>query len=62
MKKKLSRRGIDRLENILIVLLVCSALLLIRGSGMFQSVTSQGAGTGGELLLTGVQDTAPAIP
>lgn len=58
MKKKLSRRGIDRLENILIVLLVCSALLLIRGSGMFQSVTSQGAGTGGELLLTGVQDTA----
>ena len=52
MKKKLSRRGIDRLENILIVLLVCSALLLIRGSGMFQSVTSQGAGTGGELLLT----------
>ena len=58
MKKKLSRRGIDRLENILIIFLACSALLLIRYSGIFQSVANQSAGTGGEVLLTGVQDTA----
>lgn len=58
MRRKLSRREIDRLENLLIVLLVCLAVFLIHRTGMFQSVTEPGGGTGGEDLFTGVQDTA----
>ena len=48
MRRKLSRREIDRLENLLILLLVCLALFLIHRTGMFQSVTEQGSGTGDE--------------
>lgn len=58
MRRKLSRREIDRLENLLILLLVCLALFLIHRTGMFQSVTEQGSGTGDESLFAGVQDTA----
>ena len=43
MRRKLSRREIDRLENLLILLLVCLALFLIHRTGMFQSVTEQGS-------------------
>ena len=53
MRRKLSRREIDRLENLLILLLVCLALFLIHRTGMFQSVTEQGSGTGDESLCGG---------
>ena len=33
MRRKLSRREIDRLENLLILLLVCLALFLIHRTG-----------------------------
>lgn len=58
MKRTLSRRGIDRLENVLIVLLVCLALCLIHQTGIFQNVAGSKTGTGTEELFTGVQDTA----
>lgn len=60
MRRTLSRRTVDRLENLIIVALVCSALALIQGSGLFQSLTGQGTGAGSEALFTGVQDTALA--
>lgn len=59
MRRKLSRREIDRLENLLILLLVCLALFLIHRTGMFQSVTEQGSGTGDESLFAGVQGYRP---
>ena len=58
IKEKLGSRGIDRLENLIIVALVCLALFLIPRSGLSENVTGQGTGTGTESLLTGVQDTA----
>lgn len=58
IKWKLSSRGIDRLENGIIVVLVCLALFLLPRSGLSENVTGQGTGTGTESLLTGVQDTA----
>ena len=59
MKKKAwSRRTIDRLENGIIVLLVCSALFLVYQSGLVQNFAGQGAGTSGESVFTGVQNTA----
>ena len=58
IKEKLGRRGIDRLENVIIVVLACLALFLIPRSGLSENVTGQGTGTGTENLLTGVQDTA----
>lgn len=60
MRKQLSRRQVDRLENILILLLACSALFLLHRTGIFQSITGQGTGGGSESFLTGVQDTALA--
>ena len=45
MRRKLSRREIDRLENLLILLLVCLALFLIHRTGMFQSVRGAEQGT-----------------
>ncbi len=53
MRRKLSRREIDRLENLLILLLVCLALFLIHRTGMFQSVTEQGAEQGTRVSLRG---------
>ena len=58
MKKAWSRRTIDRLENGIIVLLVCSALFLVYQSGLVQNFAGQGAGTRGESVFTGVQNTA----
>src|SRR5699024_772632 len=58
MKKAWSRRTIDRLENGIIVLLVCSALFLVYQSGLVQNFAGQGAGTSGESVFTGVQNTA----
>ena len=58
IKEKLGSRGIDRLENVIIVVLACLALFLIPRSGLSENVTGQGTGTGTENLLTGVQDTA----
>ena len=52
------RQRIDRLENILIVVLVCTALFLIQKTGMFQNLTGLGGGTAVETSFTGVQDTA----
>ena len=58
IKEKLGSRGIDRLENLIIVALVCLALFLIPRSGLSENVTGQGTGTGTESLVSGVQDTA----
>lgn len=58
MKKAWSRRTIDRLENGIIVLLVCTALFLVYQSGLVQNFAGQGAGTSGESVFTGVQNTA----
>lgn len=58
MRRQLERRTVNRIENLLIVLLVCLALVLIHYTGIFQTITGQGTGTGSEALFTGVQDTA----
>lgn len=58
MRRKLSRREIDRLENLLILLLVCLALFLIHRTGMFQSSHRAGERNRGRESLCGVQDTA----
>ena len=58
MRGKWSRRSIDRLENLLIALLACSALVLIVQSGLGQAA-GRGTGSGGETVFTGVQGTAP---
>lgn len=52
------RERIDRLENLIIVVLVCTALVLINQTGMFQNLTRGGTGTPVEASFTGVQDTA----
>ena len=39
MKKAWSRRTIDRLENGIIILLVCSALFLVYQSGLVQNLS-----------------------
>ena len=57
MRGKWSRRSIDRLENLLIALLACSALVLIVQSGLGQAA-GRGTGSGGETVFTGVQGTA----
>ncbi|MDY3013797.1 MAG: hypothetical protein SOR61_01105 [Evtepia sp.] len=57
MRRTLNRRTIDRLENLLILLLLCTALFLVKKTGMFQDAfhwtTNQTAQT-----LNGMQDTA----
>lgn len=58
MRKRRNRQTVDRIENILIAILACSALFLIYQSGLIQSITSQGTRVGNEILFTGVQDTA----
>ena len=58
MKHKTNRRHIDRLENVIIVILVCTALFLIQQTGMFRNLTARGAGTTVEASFTGVQNTA----
>lgn len=45
--RSLDRRQIDRIENVLIVLLSLSALFLMGKTGMFQAVTGQSAAQGG---------------
>ena len=59
MRKQLSRRQVDRLENILILLLACSALFLLHRTRIFQKHHRPGDGRERE-LLTRVQDTALA--
>lgn len=58
MNKNERRRKIDRLENALIVLLVCTALVLIGQSELFRGAAGAGSGTGAQTVFTGVQDTA----
>ena len=52
------RKRIDRLQNLLIAVLVCTALILINQTGMFRNLTGGSAGTPVEASFTGVQDTA----
>ena len=52
------RKRIDRLQNLLIAVLVCTALVLINKTGMFRNLTGGSAGTPVEASFTGVQDTA----
>ena len=52
------RKRIDRLQNLLIAVLVCTALVLINQTGMFRNLTGGSAGTPVEASFTGVQDTA----
>lgn len=57
MRRTVSRRTIDRLENLLILFLICTALFLVKKTGMFQDAfhwtTDPTAQT-----LNGIQDTA----
>ncbi len=55
MMHKLSRRRIDRLENILIALLTCTALFLVGKTGMFQAVTGAQYGQGSGMAASGFQ-------
>lgn len=57
---KLRRWYTDRRANLLIALLVLSALFLIQKTGMFQSLAGTMDGEGSAALAAGVQDTALA--
>ena len=48
------RKRIDRLQNLLIAVLVCTALVLINQTGMFRNLTGGSAGTPVEASFTGV--------
>lgn len=58
MRKPWSRRKVDRMQNVVIVLLICSALVLVGKTGMFDSVAGDGAGPAGAGAAAGFQDTA----
>lgn len=58
MRGKWSRRTVDRVENLLIAVLACTAVLLIVQSSLGQTVAGQRAGAGRETAFTGVQGTA----
>ena len=44
MKGKFTRRQIDRIENVLIALLACTAVFLVGQTNLFQTFVGQGAG------------------
>ncbi|MCI8828103.1 MAG: hypothetical protein HFE98_04545 [Ruminiclostridium sp.] len=52
------RRRLDRLQNLLILLLVCSALVLIGRTGLFQSTLGQERGLAGVSVSDGTETTA----
>ncbi len=55
MRGKLNRRQIDRLENILIAVLACSAIFLVGQTNIFQAFVGQGSGQ--ESAYSAVQAT-----
>lgn len=55
MMEKLSRKRLDRIENILIALLTCTALFLVGKTGLFQAVTGPENGQGGAIAFSGFQ-------
>lgn len=55
MRRKLSRQRLDQLENLLIVLLACSAIFLMGKTGMFQTLTGNTAGQTGTSVYAGDQ-------
>ena len=57
MRRTVNRRTIDRLENLLIVVLLCTALLLVKKTGMLQDVFHW-AGDPSTQTHSGIQDTA----
>lgn len=57
MRGKLTRRQIDRMENILIAILACTALFLFGQTNMFQTITGQGAGQESTAAYSGVRTT-----
>ncbi len=52
------RRRLDRLQNLLIVLLSCSALVLIGRTGLFQNTLGQERGMAGVSVSEGAETTA----
>ena len=64
MRGKLTRRQIDRIENILIAVLACTAIFLAGETNIFQAFAGQGAGQDSSASYSGIQtteipDTAP---
>ncbi|MGM9577859.1 MAG: hypothetical protein ACI3VS_00610 [Evtepia sp.] len=55
MRRKLSRQRLDQLENLLIVLLACSAIFLMGRTGMFQTLAGSTAGQTGTSVYAGDQ-------
>lgn len=55
MRRKLSRQQLDRLENLLIVLLACSAICLMGKTGMFQTLAGSAIGQPGTSVYAGEQ-------
>lgn len=53
--RRLDRRRVGRIENLLIVLLSLSAILLIGQTGMLQSVSGRVAGQSGTAAFSGIQ-------
>lgn len=64
MRGKLTRRQIDRIENILIAVLACTAIFLAGETNLFQAFAGQGGGQDSTAAYSGMQtteipDTAP---
>lgn len=57
MRGKLTRRQIDRLENILIALLSCTAIFLVSQTNLFQEFVGQRTGQDSTASYSGVQTT-----
>ncbi|MBR2490300.1 MAG: hypothetical protein IKB65_02325 [Ruminiclostridium sp.] len=56
MRGKLTRRQIDRIENILMAVLACTAIFLVSQTNLFQAFTGQGGGQN-TAAYTAVQTT-----
>lgn len=61
MRGKLSRRQIDRLENILMAVLACTAIFLVGQTNLFQAFAGQG-GQGGRSYAAARTTELPASP
>ncbi|MBR5534987.1 MAG: hypothetical protein IKU62_09115 [Ruminiclostridium sp.] len=63
MRGKLTRRQIDRLENIAITLLACTAIFLVSQTNLFQTFVGQGTGSYSEayraVAVTELPDESP---
>ena len=60
MRGKLSRRQIDRIENILIAVLACTAIFLVGQTNLFHAITGQGEGQDSGAYLAAQTTELPA--